>query len=67
MPKTNNCLYNCTWNDGHCLIVQGPIKEPKHKQGTVIGTPVVIKDTQHPNDHLNGKVGDIRSFDKKSK
>jgi len=58
----------------HCLLVRGPIIEPEHKRVTfktkkyvpVLGTPVIIEGMQHPNIHLNGKVGEIHSWDKES-
>jgi len=57
-----------------CLLVRGPIIEPEHKQVTfktkkyvpAQGTPVMIKGMQHPNTHLNGKVGEIYSWDEES-
>ena len=56
------------------LRVRGPIIEPEHKQVTfktkkyvpALGTPVIIEGMQHPNTHLNGKVGEIQSWDKES-
>jgi len=61
-------------HSNHCLLVRGPIIEPEHKQVTfktkkyipALGTPVIIEGMQHPNTHLNGKVGDLRSWDKES-
>mgnify|MGYP000453224297 CR=1 FL=1 len=44
------------------LLFKDQLKSPN--------TNTVLKDMQHPNDtndHLNGKVGDIRSLDKKSR
>ena len=63
--------------EGHSnqfLLVRGPIDEPEHKQVTfktddylpALGTPVIIKGVQHPNTHLNGKVGEIKSWDNDS-
>ena len=60
--------------NNHCLLVRGPIIEPEHKQVTfktkkyipVPGTPVIIEGMQYPNTHLNGKVGELQSWDKES-
>jgi hypothetical protein len=55
-------------------IVQGPVKEPRviskkktltveaHRIGFTLGTPVICHGLKNA-DYLNGKIGDIRSFD----
>ena len=62
-------------NDGKKCILQGPIAQPRNvkeeKSFAVAtknitycyGTPVVCRGLENPFSHLNGKIGDVRSWD----
>ena len=64
-------------DDGESIIVQGPLSEPRKDEATFsvpstdilpsLGTPVVCHDLEDDfMSNLNGKVGDLRSWDKET-